>query len=279
MINNISRRDFIKTTAAGTVGAVGGAIGAGALLSAPGCKKEGWFAIPQFAMNILGATSYKAVMADYKTSSNPRRSWVTGSGARIRDVVKSSEGKKVDNFAWEFELVEDSTINAWCMPGARIAFYEGIMDHCQNENGVAIVMGHEIAHAVYNHGGQRMAQQLTIQLGITALNSVIEKRFADPNDSEIQNIARQVFGVGLQTGANLALLAYSRKHEYEADKLGIIYAAKAGYDPREAPNFWERMSKLGGGGPEFLSTHPSNANRIKALNDAMPEAMKHYNPA
>ena len=275
-MNNISRRDFIKTTAVGTVGAVG----AGGLLIAPGCKKEGWFAIPAFGMNILGATSYKATIAEYELSKNKDlTSWVKDSGTRIRDVVKQSEGSKVNGFEWSFELLEDQTINAWCMPGARIAFYEGIMDQCKNENGVAIVMGHEVAHAVYNHSGQRMAQQLAIQLGITALSAVIEKRFADPDDSEIQKIARQVFGVGLQIGGQLALLAYSRKHEHEADKLGLIYAAKAGYDPREAPEFWKRMSALGGGGPQFLSTHPSNDSRIKALNDAMPEALQYYKPA
>ncbi|MCL2074463.1 MAG: M48 family metallopeptidase [Marinilabiliaceae bacterium] len=268
--NKISRRDFIKTTTIGTVGIVS----AGGLLSSIGCGKEDLsFAIPMSVMIPLGTTSYNETTSDYKISQHKEyRSWVENSGKRLRTATIDHEGNsKVDKFAWSFELFEDNTINAWCMPGARIAFYEGIMPLCKSETGVGIVMGHEIAHAVSNHSGKRMAQQLAVQLGITTL-SVATERLLNP-DPVIMNIAASVFGVG----GTLGILAYSRKHEYEADKMGLIYAARAGYDPREAPLFWNRMSALGSSGPEFLSTHPSNENRIKELEAAIPEAMTYYN--
>ena len=124
-----------------------------------------------------------------------------------------------------------------------------------------------------------MAQQLALQLGITSLAVATSRISNAENDTAIQNIALQVFGVGAMVGGQLLLLSYSRKHEYEADKMGLMLMAKAGYDPTEAPKFWERMSaRFGsGGGSEFLSTHPSNANRIRALNDALPEAIEIYN--
>ena len=270
MKNNISRRDFIKTTTVGTAGIVS----AGSLLSTAGCSKEDLqFAIPMPIMNTLGATSYTATIQEYRISNHAQwSSWVKNSGDRVKKATIDHESsKRVNNFAWSYELLDDKTINAWCMPGARIAFYEGIMPLCANEDGVGIVMGHEIAHAVKNHSGQRMAQQLAIQLGITALSAAVDA-VLDPSPI-VQNIALQVFGAG----GTLVALAYSRKHEYEADKTGLIYAARAGYDPKEAPKFWRRMSALGGGGPEFLSTHPSNENRIKELEAAIPEAMKYYN--
>ena len=271
MKNNISRRDFIRTTA----GVAAGVASTGGLLIAPGCKKENMsFAIPMGVMNTLGASSYTATMQEYNYSQNQEwTSWVKDSGADIRDAVQRHEGSRVDNFAWDFELLADNTVNAWCMPGARIAFYEGIMPLCDNPDGVAMVMGHEVAHAVRNHGGQRMAQQLTVQLGITALSAALS-RLANPDDT-VQQIALAVFGVGGQVGGQLLLLHYSREHEYEADKLGMIYAARAGYDPREAPKFWERMmDRFGGGGSDFLSTHPSDENRIAELNKEMPEAVR-----
>ena len=278
MKNNISRRDFLKTAAAGTAGVAGGA----ALLTTSGCEDDLFssFAIPRFAMNTLGTTSYSATMAEYNLSQHAEwTGWVKNSGDRVKEatIAHENNSRRISGFNWNYNLIADNTINAWCMPGANIAFYEGIMPTCYNETGTAIVMGHEVAHAVYNHGGQRMAQQLTLQLGITLFSAALAARFEDPNDAEIQNIALQVFGVGVQVGGQLALLHYSRKHEYEADKMGLIYAARAGYDPVEAPDFWRRMSALGSSAtPEFLRTHPSNANRIRELEKAIPEAREYY---
>ena len=266
-----SRREFIKTSAA--------VAGAGGLMCSTGCDKDISFAIPLWAMNALGAMSYSSTMQGYRISANQtQRSKVLNSGKRIEDATKqmmTEQGtrSKIQGFAWEYDLLDDPTVNAWCMPGARIAFYEGIMDVCHNEAGVAAVMGHEVAHAVYNHGGKRMAQQLVIKAGVTSLSVALD-RLTDFDD-EIKNIALSVFGVGGTLGA----LAYSRKHEFEADKTGMILMARAGYDPREAPMFWERMMhRYGSNKNDFMSTHPSNERRVKALKDALPEAMTHYNP-
>jgi len=273
MYHNYSRRDFLKISAAAT--------GAGGLMCAPGCKKDVSFAIPATVMNTLGASSYASTMQEYSQSvvtSGANASMVHDSGTRIRAATEQhmkdqGSTSNINGFDWQFNLINDPTVNAWCMPGARIAFYEGIIPLCQDETGVAAVMGHEVSHAVYNHAGQRMAQQLILQLGITTLGAALSK--IEGADPAVLNIALTVFGVGGQLG----LLAYSRKHEYEADKMGLILMARAGYDPREAPKFWERMTaQFGGGGSDFFSTHPSNANRIKELNDALPEALSHYKP-
>jgi Zn-dependent protease with chaperone function len=275
MKNSISRRNFIKTSAIGA----GGALLAG--YGGYGCEKDQpIYTIPMFAMNALGAITYSSTMQDYsgKISKNSKQTaMVKNSGDRIKSAtekhMKDSGGSdKINSFAWEYQLIEDATVNAWCMPGARIAFYEGIMELCQDETGVAVVMGHEVAHAVSNHAGQRMGLQLLTQLGITALGEAT-KRILEP-DEQVLQVAMSVFCIGAQYGV---LLPYSRKNEYEADKMGLILMAKAGYDPREAPIFWERMEKqFGSGGSDFFSTHPSNANRIKELQNAIPEALEHY---
>jgi len=276
MKNYISRRNFIKTSALGAgAGFLGG-------FGGYGCKKdEPVYTIPMWAMVTLGSIAYSSTMQDYsgKLSQNSRqKAMVKNSGDRIRSATEqymedTGRYDKIRRFAWEYELIEDETVNAWCMPGARIAFYEGIMDICQDETGVATVMGHEVAHAVSNHAGQRMGLQMITQLGITALSTATQ-RVLDP-DEEIMQIAYSVFSIGATYGI---LLPYSRKNEYEADKTGLILMAKAGYDPREAPKFWERMEKqFGSGGSDFFSTHPSNAKRIKELEKAIPEALEYYN--
>jgi len=198
-------------------------------------------------------------------------------GERISKAVEkymadNNMSSAIRGFQWEFNLIDDPTINAWCMPGGRVAFYTGILPICRDEAGIAVVMGHEIAHAVANHSGERMSQELMVQLGGVALSTALQQKSA-----MTQQIALSVFGVGTQVGA---VLPYSRLHEFEADRLGIIFMAMAGYDPNEAPKFWERMQALSGGNapPQFLSTHPSDAKRISELKAAMPEAMKYYKP-
>jgi len=280
MQNNYSRRDFIKASTAATVGAFGGAVGTAGLLGTSSCGKDLTFAIPLSVMNLIGSMSYSSTMNEYKQANSvvqqgapgSHHSMVHNSGKRIETATKAMEKEsKWKGFAWQYELINDKTVNAWCMPGARIAFYEGIMPLCKNEAGVAAVMGHEVAHAIQNHAGRRMAWQLTLQLGITSLSALMSK--IDVADPAVMNIALQVFGLGGQLG----LLAYSRSNEYEADKMGLMYMAKAGYDPREAPDFWRRMqAQFGKGGSDFLSTHPSNENRIKELERALPEAVSLY---
>ena len=234
--------------------------------------------IPASEMNSLAVSSYKETLASSKLSTNAEQTnMINRTGDRISKAVEqymrdNNMSSAISGFQWEFNLIDDPTINAWCMPGGKVAFYTGILPLCQNEAGVAVVMGHEIAHAVANHSGERMSQQLVVQLGGTALSAAMKDK-----PQQTQQIALSVFGAGSQVGV---LLPYSRQHEFEADRLGLIFMAMAGYDPNEAPKFWERMKAASGGGapPQFLSTHPSDAKRISELQAAIPEAMKYYKP-
>jgi len=177
----------------------------------------------------------------------------------------------IESFEWEFNLIESDQVNAWCMPGGKVAFYTGILPICVDEAGIAVVMGHEVAHAIAGHGGERMSQQALLQAGQVGLS------LATMNESpEMQSIYMTAFGLGAQYGA---LLPFSRKHESEADEMGLVFMAMAGYDPQQAPLFWQRMSSSGGQKPqEFTSTHPSDERRISDLNKQMAKALKYYKP-
>ena len=232
--------------------------------------------VPAPQMNSLAATTYTETLASNKLSTNVEQTaMIQRVGGRISNAVdqyiaENNMSSSVSGFQWEFNLIDDPQVNAWCMPGGKVAFYTGILPICQNESGIAVVMGHEIAHAVANHSGERMSQQLMVQMGGMALTTALQQK------SELtQQIALTVFNVGSQVGA---ILPYSRLHEFEADKLGVIFMAMAGYDPNEAPMFWERMQALSEGTapPQFLSTHPSDDKRISELKAAIPEAMKYY---
>jgi predicted Zn-dependent protease len=176
----------------------------------------------------------------------------------------------VKNYKWEFNLIEDDkVVNAWCMPGGKVAFYTGILPLTQDETGIAVVMGHEVAHAMAKHGNERMSEALLVQLGGIGLSVALAKQ---PNQT--QQIFLAVYGVTANLGI---MLPYSRLHESEADRIGLVLMAKAGYDPREAIPFWQRMNKQGGSKPpEFLSTHPAPETRIKDIQSHIPEAMKYY---
>lgn len=177
---------------------------------------------------------------------------------------------RVAGFNWEFNVVDDPTVNAWCMPGGKVVVYTGILPVTQDEAGLAVVMGHEIAHAIARHGNERMSQGVLTQLGGVALTVALSEKPA-----QTQNLFLQSYGIGSQLG----MLAYSRNHESEADKMGLIFMAMSGYDPRTAPKFWERMSAGGGAAvPELLSTHPSDATRVRDLQAYMPKALEYYKP-
>ena len=171
---------------------------------------------------------------------------------------------------WEFILIqEDETVNAWCMPGGKVAVYTGILPYTKDETGLATVIGHEVAHALAQHGNERLSQGLLVQLGGLTLAKAMESK---PRTT--QNLWLQAFGLGAQIGF---LLPYSRTHEYEADRIGLILMARAGYNPEEAIAFWERMSTgAGRKPPEFLSTHPADTNRIAAMKEHLPEAMRYF---
>ncbi len=167
------------------------------------------------------------------------------------------------DYQWEYNLVNDSTVNAWCMPGGKIVFYTGILPICQGETGVAVVMGHEVAHALADHGAQRMSAGTLQQLGAVAGNIAIQ----DPNK---RNMFNQAYGIGSTVGV---MLPFSRSHETEADRIGLQIMAIAGYNPEEAAELWKRMKAAGGQAPpEFLSTHPSNETRIQNLTEWAPLA-------
>ncbi len=207
--------------------------------------------------------------------------------ARSKDMAKTKEVQNVGNriskavdrfmrangmekeanaYRWEFNLVEDKTVNAWCMPGGKVVFYTGILPICANEDGIAAVMGHEISHAFAKHGQERMTQGLAAQLGGIAV------AVGTANKPEK---TRQIWNIAYGVGSQLGMLKYSRVHETEADKLGMVFMIMAGYNPEEAVNVWIRMSQRGGQQPpEFLSTHPSNQTRIRTLRDYIPTARR-----
>jgi predicted Zn-dependent protease len=176
---------------------------------------------------------------------------------------------EIKNFSWDFNLVQSADVNAFCMPGGKIVVYEGIMKYISSDDELAAVMGHEVAHAVAKHANERMSQQLMTQYGAAVLGTAISG-----TSQAVQSIAGTVYGLGAQYGV---MLPYSRKHEYEADHMGLIFMAIAGYDPQSAIAFWQKMAQgKSGGTPEIMSTHPSDANRIAELQKYLPDAMKYY---
>ncbi|HEY3347128.1 MAG TPA: M48 family metallopeptidase [Nitrospirota bacterium] len=223
----------------------------------------------------LSLTQYKDFLSTHKViEGTPDAKMVQRVGIRIQHAVEefmAQQGmsSQLKGYQWEFHLVDDKEINAWCMPGGKVVVYSGILPTTKEETGLAVVMGHEIAHAVARHGEERMSQGLLTQLGGTALGVAIAKKPA-----QTQNIFMSAYGLGSQVGV---LLPYSRLQESEADHLGLIFMAMAGYDPNQAVPFWQRMAAgKNGAAPEFLSTHPADATRIKQIQELIPEAMKYY---
>ncbi len=231
--------------------------------------------LPESQMLNMSLTNYDQFKQENKTlpDSDPRVKEVKKVGARISAAVDkylADNGFKsrLKEFKWEFNVTEENTVNAWCMPGGKVMFYTGILPLTQDETGIAIVMGHEIAHAVARHGNERMSQGLLIQAGGLAL---------DVATSQKPNLTRNLFLSSYGAASQLGSLKYSRVHESEADKMGLVFMAMAGYDPREATAFWTRMSKVGGEKPpEFLSTHPSDETRIKDIEAFLPKALTYY---
>lgn len=220
--------------------------------------------------------SYQSVLDSSKLSTNRQQAdMIKRVGVKIQEAVEQYMAQNnwsdhLNGYEWEFNLIDEDIVNAWCMPGGKVAFYTGIMPVCIDETGVAVVMGHEVAHAVANHGAERMSQALMQQMGGVALDVAIHDK---PNET------KQMFGMAYGLASNYgAMLPFSRLHESEADKMGLIFMAMAGYNPEEAPKFWERMAAQSGGAapPEFMSTHPSHEARISDLNAQIPEAMKYY---
>lgn len=226
----------------------------------------------------LSSQQYKTFLSQHKViPSGPQADMVQRTGSRIAKAIagylqKNGKSDLINGYEWEFKLVEDPSVNAWCMPGGKVVVYTGLMPVATDENGLAVVMGHEIAHAIARHGNERMSQGLMQQFGGIALSTAISSK-----PDATQDLFMTAYGVGSEVGG---MLPFSRKQELEADRFGLIFAAIAGYDPKAAVPFWERMSKLSGEGgkqPELLSTHPSDENRIAKVQEYAKEAATYYN--
>jgi len=233
--------------------------------------------LPEGMVGNMATANYQAFMEEHPVvpSGDPRAEMVHRTGDRIANAVveyleNSGQAKRAREFNWEFNLVESEQVNAWAMPGGKVAIFTGILDMTRDEEGLAVVMAHEIAHAVARHGNERMSQQLLIMMGAVSLDVALREK---------PEMTRDVFLMAYGAGSTVGSLAYSRQHEYEADALGMVFMAMAGYDPSRTITFWERMLEYSGGSntPQFLSTHPSNEARIQAAKDYLPEAMKYYN--
>lgn len=199
-------------------------------------------------------------------------------GAKIQIAVEAymrtnNLSKQIKNFKWEYNLVDENVVNAWCMPGGKVVVYTGLFPVTQNETALAVVMGHEIAHAIARHGNERMSQSLLIQMGGLVLEDALKDK---KRETQIIFLSLYVVSSGLAVA-----LPNSRMQESEADNLGLIFMSTAGYDPEEAIPFWQRMAAVNTGSklPEFLSTHPSDETRIKKLSALIPEIKtKYFNP-
>lgn len=232
--------------------------------------------IPESEMIGLSLTSYSDFLSKNPAvaESDANAKMVSRIGKEMQKAVEvfmNERGlsSRLDGYQWEFHMVNEKTVNAWCMPGGKVVVYSGLLPVTQTEGALACVMGHEIAHAVARHGNERMSQGLLVQVGGIALSVALSQK-----TQMTQDIFLQSYGITSQLG----MLKYSRTHESEADKMGLVFMAIAGYDPSEAVSFWERMEKASAGNkpPEILSSHPSDANRIADIKAFLPEAMTYY---
>ena len=226
----------------------------------------------------LSFQQYSEYMQSAKPSTNSTNTaMVKRVGQRIATAVETfltqnGMAEDVKTYAWEFNLVQDNQVNAWCMPGGKIVVYEGLLPVTQDESSLAIVMGHEIAHAVARHSAERLSNAYKEQYGAAALSALLQGAGVSSGWQQLASLVHQYGGALLTSG-------FSRKQESEADHIGLIFAAMAGYDPEVAVNFWQRMSSATGGGSNSLfADHPSDAQRIQQIQGWLPEAKKYYKP-
>lgn len=236
--------------------------------------------VPASIMQSLSFQEYSEFLSQNKLSGNTQQTaMVKRTGLRIQKAVEqycaqNNMSDQLDGYKWEFNLVEDPAVNAWCMAGGKVVVYTGLLPVAKDEAGLAVVMGHEIAHAIAKHGAERMTQSLIVEFGGMGLSQALTKQ-----PEQTRNLFMKSYGIGTQYGV---LLPYSRTHESEADHMGLMFMAMAGYDPQQAVSFWERMAAAGkdnAAPPELLSTHPADSTRIKNIKSLMPEAMQYYNAA
>jgi predicted Zn-dependent protease len=242
----------------------------------PVTQRKGLHLVPKSELISLSFQQYEEVLEKSKLSKDQEKvEMVRRVGERI---AKASEAflrdagrdQQIKDYKWEFNLIDDDkTINAWAMPGGKVAVYTGILPITQDETGLSVVLGHEVAHAIAGHGNERMSHALLANLGGMALSVAVSQK-----PQQTRELFMTIFGAGANVGL---LLPYSRLHESEADQIGLMLMARAGYDPRQAVGFWERMNQTEGKSPpEFLSTHPAPASRIANIKAHIPEAMSYY---
>ncbi len=223
--------------------------------------------LPESLMTEMGASAYQDVTAQHREIT---------SGAQyqmVREVGQRIAKASGRNFAWEFKLLDEpETVNAFCLPGGKIAVYTGMLKVAPDADSLAAVVGHEVAHATAHHGNERMTQKMGLSLAIAAADALIGRTELD---SETKQLAMAALGVGASVGV---ILPYSRAHESEADEIGLRFAIRAGYDPHAAPKLWERMAQLGENGPEFLSTHPDPLKRAERLRELIPKLLAEERP-
>lgn len=259
---------------------------AAALLAAfSGCAtvpvtgRSGLSLVSDGEMTSLAVQQYGEVLKKAKLSTNAAQvQMVRRVGGRIARATEeffrqNGQEAEIRRYQWEFNLIDDDkTVNAWCMPGGKVAVYTGLLPVAKDETGLAVVMGHEIAHAIAKHGNERMSESMLVQLGGIGLSLALSQKA-----QATQEIFMAAYGVTTTVGF---MLPYSRLHESEADRIGLVLMARAGYDPREAVSLWERMGKLGGGRSlEFLSTHPAPESRIANIRTYLPEALSQFKAA
>jgi len=233
--------------------------------------------LPESELTALSLQEYDQVLKKSKLSTDQKKvEMVRRVGSKIAGsaevfLIEAGLKSQIKNLNWEFNLIEDDkTVNAWVMPGGKAAVYTGILPYTRDETGLAVVLGHEVGHAIAGHGNERMSQGLLAQMGGIALAVALSE-----NSTATRNLFMQAYGAGATVGV---LLPYSRLQESEADRIGLTLMARAGYDPREAIPFWERMNQQGGKRPpEFLSTHPAPESRIADIKKYIPEALAYYN--
>lgn len=224
----------------------------------------------------MSAQEYKTTLTDSKViTGTADAKKVVNVGTRIKNAAEKyyqSIGRSGDlaNYNWEFNLIDSKELNAWCMPGGKVAVYTGILPVTKDDTGLAVVMGHEVSHALAGHGNERISQSMVAQYGGSILGGTI-------SNAQWAKVFQSVYPIGSQ----VALLKYGRNQETEADQMGLYIMAMAGYDPRQAINFWNRMEAASSGAkqPEFLSTHPSSTTRISDLNKYLPKALEYYKAA
>ncbi len=242
----------------------------------PITQRESLRLVPESELMSMSFKEYQEVLGKSKLSTDPNKvQMVRKVGNRIAKAAEAflvdlDRGNQVRNYQWEFNLIEDDkVVNAWVMPGGKAAVYNGIHPITKDESGLAVVLGHEVAHAIAEHGNERMSQALLANMGTMALSAALAQK-----PRQTRELFLAVFGVGANVGL---ILPYSRLHEKEADRIGLTLMARAGYDPRVAVPFWKRMNqKEATTSLEFLSTHPAPSTRIANIESYIPEAMPYY---